>query len=124
MTVYNVSGRNALLSALNDADGNDTIVLSGGNYGSITLSERYASNVTITSASASNQAVFKSFVANSVSNLTIDRVTFAGSLEGGYGDGIGLKLSKGSNITVENSTFSDYRLGIQVWGTNNVDIFS
>ena len=99
MTIYTVSDQNAFLSALKSSDGNDTIVLKGGNYGSVTLSGSHASNVTITSASASNQAVFKSFVANGVSNLTIDRITFVGSAEGGYGDGVGLRLSKGSNIT-------------------------
>jgi parallel beta-helix repeat protein len=117
-----VSGREGFLSALNSADGSDTIVLKSGNYGSVELSSSQLSNVTITSASASNPAVFKSFSAKGASNLTIDRISFVGSSSGGYGDGTGLKLSKGSNVTIEDSTFSTYAKGIQVWGTSNVKV--
>ena len=98
MATYTVSDQNEFLSALKASDGNDTIVLKGGNYGSVNLSGSQASNVTITSASASDQAVFKSFTAKGASNLTIDRISFEGSAQGGYGEGVGLKLSKGSNI--------------------------
>ena len=101
MTTYNVSGQSALLSALKSADGNDTIVLSGGNYGSVTLPKSYSSNVKITSASESNQAVFSKITSSNVSNITIDNVKFVGALKGGYGTGTGLDLSQGTNVTVE-----------------------
>lgn len=103
MAIINVSGQSQLLSALKSAHAGDTLSLAGGNYGSVTLAR---GGLTIQSASDSNQAVFSSLKAQGVSDLTIDNVKFAGS-----GAGTGLQVSNGSNITVENSDFSDYRLG-------------
>ena len=117
-------GQSALLSALKSADGNDTIVLSGGNYGSVTLPKSYSSNVTITSASDSNQAVFSKISANNVSNITIDNVKFVGALKGGYGTGTGLDLGQGTNVTVEDSTFTNFNIGIDVWATNNLKLLN
>jgi len=124
MAVYTVSNRSQLLSKIEASGGHDTILLKGGDYGRVSLSGAKNGNVTIKSADANDQAVFKGFVANNVSNLTIDKVTFMGSSKNGYGEGTGIRLAKGSDITIENSTFSKYSLGIQVWATKDLDIIN
>jgi len=124
MATYKVSNQAQLLSALAESGGHDTILLEGGNYGRVSLSGTKYGNATIRSADANDQAVFKGFVTNNVSNLTIDRVTFTGTSKGGYGEGTGIRLGKGSDVTIENSTFSSFNLGIQVWATKDVDIIN
>lgn len=111
---------------------------------------KYSDEVTIVSASSTNKAVINGLTLNGVTNMTFKNVafdfvsdttangipvnvnssksvTFTGSvfdgeIQGGYGSGTGIKLSQGSDILIENSTFTNYRKGIEAWAVNGLDI--
>ena len=107
MATYSVSNASGLNSALGKAQGGDVIKLGGGSYGSVNLfSKSYSGNVTITSASDAQQAVFTKIKLKGTSNVTIDNVKFDGT-----GQGNGLEIAQGKNIKVMNSDFVDLRLG-------------
>src|SRR5690606_1100705 len=133
MASFTVSSSAELLSALNTAQGGDTILLASGNYGDFSFSGKsFASNVTITSQNADKPATFNTLSFTSVSNLTVDSVFVdftptAATLD----HHAGLSVRNGTNITIQNSTFEggvsplDGLLigrGIAVIGGENINI--
>jgi len=104
MTTFNVSNASQLNSALREAGSGDRIVLDSGNYGSLSLNGD--KGITLASSSGGNPAVFSRVVMENVSDITMQGLKFSGG-----GDGMGLKVFKASDVTVENSEFSGYRRG-------------
>jgi hypothetical protein len=107
--------------------------------------------VKITSANSANKAVIDGLSLRGVENLTFDKIkfdystdtnsngipfflnsskniTFRGDVFGGelsdtgYGLGAGLKVSLGSNILLENSTFSGFHDGVQAFAVEGLTI--
>jgi hypothetical protein len=74
LTTYSVSNSAQLTSTLNLAKAGDVITLAGGSYGDVSISNNFSSDVTITSASASSPAVFRSLALNSSSHLHLDNL--------------------------------------------------
>jgi PKD repeat protein len=78
----NVSDAAGLMKALAGAAGGDVIVLQGGDYGRLSLTDQknffadYASQVTIVSADPGNPAVFTSLMLKGIDNLKFDSVKF------------------------------------------------
>ena len=102
MTVFTVANQAQLLSALASAEGGDTIALEDGHYGSMRISDDFASNVTIRSekplgATISNLELF------GASNLTFDGINFASGGNGGHGRGIVSIERQAENIAIVNS---------------------
>lgn len=76
MATINVSNASQLSAALSSASGGDIIVLADGYYGDVTLSQNFASEVTVTSASPLG-ATFGQVLING-SNVTLDGLTVTG----------------------------------------------
>jgi Ca2+-binding RTX toxin-like protein len=74
MTTINVSNSAQLQSALASAKGGDTISLAAGNYGSVGLSNNYASDVTITSQTGGSPAIFNSLTVIDSSHIKFDGI--------------------------------------------------
>jgi Ca2+-binding RTX toxin-like protein len=116
MATYNVSNASQLKSAIGHARGGDVIRLAAGNYGQLDLTnKKFSGNVTITSASDSNQAKFTSVIGTNVANFTLDNLTFANS-------GWGVRLGNASNVTVSDSTFTDLANGLKFYTSNNINV--
>lgn len=140
--VFSVSNATQLTSALSKAKGGDVISLAGGNYGSINWNgtntkhkflSRYTSEVQITSASSTNQAVFSSIKAMALKNVAFvgvtvkssgaarmvdlyisqnvrfDNVKFIGVAVNGYGTNVGFQVTDIQSLKIQNSRF-DYFL--------------
>jgi len=73
MTAYTVSTATQLTSTLNLAKAGDSIILASGNYGDVSISKQFATDVTIT-AQTEGAAVFKSLTLNDASHIKIDGV--------------------------------------------------
>ena len=123
-STLNVSSLTELYSALSKAQGGETILLQGGNYGTFSLKTAnrfnldFPSNVTIKSADAGNPAVFSKLDLRDTSNLTMDGVTF--DYQYAPGHPISIKpffLTGCENITIRNSTFD----GDTIKGTAGYD---
>jgi chitodextrinase len=102
---FNVSNAAQLTAALAKASGGDTIVMAGGNYGDVNLSGlKFASNVTLTSATETHPAVFDSISVFRSTNLTIDNVSvdFTPTTATNAWDAA-IDISASSNITISNS---------------------
>jgi len=108
----NVSNLTELYSALAKAQGGETILLAGGNYGDFNLTMQskfnyaFPSNVTIASADPVNPAVFSGVDVRGASNLTFDGITFDYTFS--TGDPIYFRpfqFNGCDNITIRNSTF-------------------
>ena len=72
-TTFNVGTRDQLLAALQSAKGGDTIMLAKASYGSVEITQDYASTVTIKSATPL-AAKFNSISVLGASNVRIDGV--------------------------------------------------
>jgi hypothetical protein len=72
LTTYSVSSSTQLTSTLNLAKAGDVITLASGNYGDVSISKNFSSDVTITSMSESSPAVFRSLTLNSSSHIHLD----------------------------------------------------
>ena len=115
MTTYNVSNATELQSALTKAIGGDTVLLAGGNYGTVTLSKRvYASNVTIQSASTTNQAHFDGLTVSGSKNLTLSGLDLGRALNVGEKAEYTTfnKIYSSTNISLVNNTIHGSRDGI------------
>lgn len=104
MTVFYVSSASELSTALDNAQGGDTITLAPGNYGALDFRSKFTSNVTITSADHSAPAEFTSVKMNGAQNVTFDHMKFKYT----YSDGDGplaspFEIRNSNNITVQNS---------------------
>ena len=105
MTIYNVSTASQLTTALASAKGGDTITLASGNYGDVTISKSFASDVTITSASATSPAVLHSLTLNSSSHIVLDAlaINFVPTATT-YSFSPAVTINNSSYITFEHST--------------------
>ena len=112
---------------------------------------KYAEDVTIVSANVQNKAIISELNLKGVEHLKFQQinfdystatnsngypyavygskyVTFRGNVFGGeydadgYGIGVALKISQGSNILVENSIFNYFRKGIEGWGAEGLTV--
>lgn len=138
MSTIRVSNAAQLDSAIDRAKAGDVIELAGGDYGRLSLKGvNFARDVTITSASDSNPAVFsyanitrsshlvfegvdfvtkaasggKPFVVNQSDNITIRDALFDGmTKKGGYGDGHGIWVVRSDHFTLENSELRDFNV--------------
>lgn len=136
MTVIRVNTATQLKDALSKARSGESIELSPGNYGSLSLSRTDFKGVTLTSSSNSDLAEFNKIDLNGVSNLNFDGLSFKYSsntggkevfrivnskdisisdstLEGrlsssGFGSGTGLIVRHSSDITLEDSHLSNF----------------
>ena len=92
MTVIAVSNRSELQKALGSASGGDTIVLKDGDYGTINISAKFASAVTITAENPQG-ATFDQIIMNKAANLSFSDIqvdVFAAY----YSDGVALSDSE------------------------------
>ncbi|MBV7379824.1 right-handed parallel beta-helix repeat-containing protein [Maritimibacter dapengensis] len=107
MTVFNVSSASELTAALNNASGGDEIRLAGGSYGDFSFSDKnFGSEVTITSQSGSDPAVFNTVDLHEVSYLTLDDIVVDFTPDRNTTDHFGaLTVKDSSNITISNSVF-------------------
>ncbi|WP_374452609.1 right-handed parallel beta-helix repeat-containing protein [Phenylobacterium sp.] len=150
MTDITVNSADSLRSALSTAKSGDTILLSAGNYGNVSLNGIvFSGEVTITSKDAGNPAtltgltvansqglsfenlhmdysnpstVWKTQVNNS-KNISFDHIDFHGSLNGNPADDQNAMLIRGStNVTVTNSEFQEFSHGISMMESNTVRI--
>ncbi len=146
MAILTVSSQGAFADALKSAGAGDTIALTPGTYGELAIGKS-VSNVTITSANAADPAVVNKLTLRGATNielrdLTFDYdpsrsnstpfwveggrgidivdVTFEGHDIGGFGEGVGLRLKGGSDITVSQSEISGFRNGI--YASNGTDV--
>lgn len=113
---------------------------------------KYSGEVKIVSANPGDKAVVNKLFMEGVQNLTFENIefdytsattsngqpvllksskgitfrnsVFDGETAGGYGSGTGLKVSAGRDILVENSTFTNYRKGIEAWAVDGFDILN
>lgn len=109
---YTVSTASQLTAALAKATGGETILLAGGNYGGLQLSDyagadvKFNTPITIKSANVDNPAVFTRLNMNGAANVTIDGVVFDYTFKAG--DTIKTKpfeVTASSNIEIRNSVF-------------------
>lgn len=126
--VVNLAG---LYDALSKADGGETVLLQGGDYGAFDLNQqsgfdyRFTSEVTIASADPSDPAKFSEMNIRDAANLTFDGVTFDYDFDGS--DPYHIRpfvVNSGENIAIRNSVFDgDLARGISGvddghgWGT-------
>ena len=78
MAIINVSNSAQLASALSAARGGETIYLANGSYGDLTISQNYASNITIKAADDLNARFDVLKITGS--NVTVDGVSISGRL--------------------------------------------
>ena len=112
MTIFNVANSAQLAAALATADGADTIRLAGGNYGVFEMRGEqkpnyvFPSEVTITSASPDNPAVFNGFLLQKVSNVTLDGLVFDFvSTAASDQNSAPFVVNNSSHITIRNAVF-------------------
>jgi parallel beta-helix repeat protein len=126
MTEIRVSNRSELLSALDRAQGGDTIVVADGDYGSLSIGANYGSMVTLR-AETPLGAKLDGLVVSGASNLRFDGFHVR-SDSNGFDNGGVVNINGGSaNIQFVNSevhariddVFFGYQ-GIQVRGASNV----
>jgi hypothetical protein len=87
MNVFNVSSAAQLQVALDKAGGGDRIILAGGSYGTVNISNRYyRSAVTIESASSTNPAHFDGLHIRKSANLTLSGLDLGRGLKPGEKD--------------------------------------
>ena len=105
MTIYNVSSASQLTTALSSASAGDTISLASGNYGDVTISKSFSSDVTITSQSAASPAVLHSLTLNNSSHIVLDNlaVNFVPSATT-YSFSPAVTINGSSYITFEHSS--------------------
>jgi outer membrane biosynthesis protein TonB len=114
MAIINVSNSSQLSSALSAASGGDTILLANGSYGDLTVSQSYASNVTIRAA-AEHGASF-GIVKLTGSNVTVDgfsingRLTVSNAKDVGVVNSIGTswnEVKSSSNVVIADNEFTN-----------------
>ncbi len=131
-TITTVSTPAQLTAALNAATGGETILLSAGNYGVFSVSNKnYTSLVTVTAASPSNPPTFASFTVSSVNNFKLDKIYVAYAPTATTADHMsGMMVTNVENFILSNSVFKSspnpvgeqVGRGISVTGGKNVTI--
>jgi Ca2+-binding RTX toxin-like protein len=105
MTTYTVSSAAQLTTTLASAKGGDIITLASGNYGDVTISGNFSSDITITSKSALSPAIFHSLTVNDSSHITLDGLDVnATPTAATYSFSPAVSISESSNITFIHST--------------------
>lgn len=99
-----------LYKALASATGGETILLTSGNYGTLSLGKplgaTFPSSVTIASSDPNHPAVFSAVALNGVSNLSIDHVVFDYTAKAGITTNDRPNQINGcTNISITNSVF-------------------
>ena len=111
-TTFTVATQEELYQALALADGGDTILLAGGDYGELRLNHQtpfdfaFDSTVTLKSANADNPASFSLMDIRGAKNLTFDGINFDYTYQ--PGDALWHKpfnIGSSDNITIKNSHF-------------------
>jgi parallel beta-helix repeat protein len=97
-----------LLAALKTAKPGDTITLAAGNYGDATIQNaQFASNVTITSATPSSPAVFRSINIISCAHLAFTNLDFAFTpTASSFSYDSAIKASQSTNLLISNNTIT------------------
>ncbi len=150
MTTTTVANQSGLLTALANAQGGDTIILKDGNYGSLRLTNDYASTVTI-KAEHSLGASISTLQAWGATNLKFDGIEFdsgmngsngrgvisienyskgisvvnsevKGSVDGVYAGHYGIYVRNGTDVVLQNNNVHDVDSGIVIFGGVNVDV--
>ncbi|MBU1375869.1 MAG: right-handed parallel beta-helix repeat-containing protein [Alphaproteobacteria bacterium] len=145
--ITTVSGASALQSALASAQSGDTILLAGGSYGAMRLSNlSFSQDVTIASApgekavftgmtlSRSNGITFENiefnrdasatFEVQSSQDIHFNRISVHGVLDGNSDtDTWGMLIQNSTSVSVENSEFQQLLWGITHYGTNDGLVF-
>jgi len=104
MAIFNVSDSAGLSSALNAAQGGDTIRLAAGNYGELDVDgKNFNADVTITSADPNNPATLGRVHVENSSNVVFDRLQFEFSTNTIGKTVILFRTDDASNITLSNS---------------------
>ena len=138
-----VSDNDALMAALSNAQGGETIYLQGGDYGSLILSSgsdtgfRFSETVRIVSADLDDPAVFSRMRLSDVSNIHIDSVCFDYNFMPGHPLWERpFRISGSEHVTISNSLFSGDTAhstgsvndgyptgrGLSISGSNNISI--
>jgi Ca2+-binding RTX toxin-like protein len=144
MATYSVSSAASLSATLQHAHSGDTILLSGGNYSNVVLSNvHFASPVTIAAASPNAPVVFSGlnissssgitlngielsttssanpfpFRVNSSSNISLSGLMVSGSLSTG-----GFLIESSSNVSVSGSNFQKLSTAITELNNTNISI--
>ena len=126
-----VASRDELYTALSKANGGETILLDGGDYGDFRLTMQsgfdydYASEVTIASANPSDPATFSGLDIRNASNLSFEGVVFDYSFDADDARSIRpFVINGGEDIAIRNSVFDgDLARGVSPvadghgWGT-------
>lgn len=130
-TTITVSTAAELNQALSQATGGETILLSAGNYGDLSLyGNQFASTVTIKSADPGAMASFSTIKLNQASNITFDSINFDYTYSSGdYYFQRPFAVDNSSNIAFTNSIFDgDYAggagtgVGLGIKSSNNVTV--
>ena len=102
-----------LTAALDAATGGETIELVPGNYGKLTVTKVFGSEVTIQSADPANKAVFSELLLNGAAWLTFRDIVFDATDPGLVAWGTPFRVKASSNISFFGSVFD----GVMVPGT-------
>ena len=102
---FTVSNSSQLLNALQTAVGGDTIAVEPGNYGGLSITQTYSSEVIVFADDPENRPVFTSITLTNCSNLTFDGMRDEGAA------GYQLRIAGGSNITYKNGTIISTNVG-------------
>ncbi len=112
MATVNVSNVSQLMTALNNATGDTTIVMASGNYDNLYISGNKIpelsnnADVTLVSANANNPATITSMILIGAKNVTFDGIEFDYTSASGAGvSHRPFMILSGDNITVKNSVF-------------------
>ncbi|MGJ5620612.1 right-handed parallel beta-helix repeat-containing protein, partial [Sulfitobacter sp. MF3-043] len=141
MAVQTITVANAaeLNQALASATGGETILLAAGNYGKLSLSQQFASNVTIKSADPNAMASFSEAYINQASNITFDTIEFDYTYSSGQRESASeFRVVDSSNITFTDSIFdgdfasgtgtsadgTGFGRGLVIQGSTNVDVIN
>lgn len=153
MATVSVSSASELQKALDNASKGDVLVLDSGNYGTLSLNgnSRQADykfdDITITSKTASNPAVFNRVNLSNVTNVTFDDIKFDyttgdgkpflfnntsgisiidseidGKLDGGHGAGHGLWVINSDDFRLEGTEIKDFATGAHFRSIDNLDV--
>ena len=153
MATVSVSSASELQKALDNASKGDVLVLDSGNYGTLSLNGNSQKNdykfddITITSKSASNPAVFNRVNLSNVTNVTFDDIKFDyttgdgkpflfnntkgisiidseidGKLDGGHGSGHGLWVINSDDFRLQGTEIHNFATGAHFRSVDNLDV--
>lgn len=103
-----------LSAAIKKAKGGETLVLEGGNYGSLKIDKSFRKPIVIRSASSGSPACFTELRLNKAGNITFDGLAFDYAYSPGDKDSINpFSITDSHRVTIANSVFDgDYNSGV------------